>query len=550
MRKRLIIITSLVMFLSLVMMLITSSIIIYNKNYNSYSNQITNLLGVTAKVFDGTNFDETIDTMKSSNVRITIIDLNGDVIKDSVDDIKENHKDRPELQANNLGKVFKRYSNTEKQDMLYVAGLDDGYLIRISLSMGNINQIISTYVSAGIIILVIIYLVALFLILFFSKKSMEKVVNKVNELGKLAKTNVNHSDLTIEELTSILDSLTNLLDERINEIELQMDKFKSVLDLLNQAIIVISKEGFVKLINNRSKELLVINDEVINNNYVFLFQDLSLQDLIKKALTENVNVETTKNIDNKVLYFALNYINNSWLDGGLIITIEDITEDYKLDKTKRDFFQNASHELKSPLTSIIGYEQLIVEGIVEDNEVKEYSKKVLMEARRMNNIIMDMLDLAALEQNYIIKKEEVNIKNIIYNVINSLDGRINDKNLKVQVNIENDIIIGDTKLIDELIRNLIDNAIKFNKENGSIIISFINGVLTVKDTGIGISKDNINRIFERFYCVDKGRNKNYNGTGLGLAIVKHICEINNYEINVESYLDIGTTFTIKIKEFN
>lgn len=547
MRKKIIIISSLIMFLSLTIMLVTSSLIIYNKNYNSYSNQIKKSLEITAKVFDGNNFNETIDTMKSSDMRITIISLDGEVIIDSDGDVQENHKNRPELQMDNLGKVFKRYSTTEKQDMLYVAGLDDGYLIRLSLSMGNINQIIRAYVSTGIVVLVIVYLISLFLIFFFSKKGMKKVIDKVNDLGKLAKTNVNPSDLTIEELTNILEALTGLLNERINEIELQMDKFKSVLDLLNQAVIVIAQDGLVKLINNRGKELILASDEAINNNYIFLFQDLELQELIEKALNEKKNIETTKNIDNKVLYFAFNYVNNSWLDGGLIVTIEDITEDYYLDKTKRDFFQNASHELKSPLTSIIGYEQLIVEGIVEEDEIKEYSEKVLTEAKRMNNIIIDMLDLAALEQNYTIKKEEVNIKNIIMNILSSLDQRINEKNLTIDVNIDNENITGDSKLIDELIRNLIDNAIKFNKNNGNITIIFKQNVLTIKDTGIGIEKENINRIFERFYCVDKSRNKNYNGTGLGLAIVKHICELNNYDINVESYLDIGTTFTIKMK---
>lgn len=547
MRKKIIILNSFIILLSLISMLLISSLIIYKKNYDTYCKQIKDYLNLTAKIFDGENFNETIDKMNVNDIRITIIDNVGAVVIDSEKDYLDNHKDRPELQIDNLGKVYKRYSNTEKKEMLYIAGLDDGYFIRLSIPMGDINQTIITFVYIGILALIIIFVVSLSIFILLSNKSMKKIMVKVNELSKLAKTDVSSTDLTIEELTTILDSLTNLLNTRINEIEVQMEKLKTVLDLLNQAVIVISNDGLIKLINNKGKELLHTNDSIINNKFIFLFLDIELQEILLTAIREKNHIEKTKIMDNKALYFAFNHVNNSWLEDGIIITIEDITEDYNLDKTKKDFFQNASHELKSPLTSIIGYEQLIVEGIVTDDEAIEYSKKVLSEARRMNNIIIDMLDLASLEQNYLVKQEEVNMKIIITNILCSLDNMINAKNINVNLDVDDEIVMGDSRLIDEMVRNLIDNAIKYNKDNGELTVEFKNKTLKVKDTGIGIAKENLNRIFERFYCENKGRNKANNGTGLGLAIVKHICEISDYEIKVESFVNIGSTFMVKMK---
>ena len=204
MRKKIIILNSFIILLSLISMLLISSLIIYKKNYDTYCKQIKDYLNLTAKIFDGENFNETIDKMNINDIRITIIDNVGAVVIDSEKDYLDNHKDRPELQIDNLGKVYKRYSNTEKKEMLYIAGLDDGYFIRLSIPMGDINQTIITFVYIGILALIIIFVVSLSIFILLSNKSMKKIMVKVNELSKLAKTDVSSTDLTIEELTTIL----------------------------------------------------------------------------------------------------------------------------------------------------------------------------------------------------------------------------------------------------------------------------------------------------------------------------------------------------------
>lgn len=219
-----------------------------------------------------------------------------------------------------------------------------------------------------------------------------------------------------------------------------------------------------------------------------------------------------------------------------------------MEEEKRDFFQNASHELKSLLTSIIGYQQMICDDIVDSkDQIINYSSKTLKEAKRMNNIIIDMLNLSSIEQNYQKKQDIVKVDKALIEILDSLENRIKARNISVITNIAKCETVGDSKLIDELIRNLIDNAIKYNVDNGKIMITLNTSALTIEDTGIGISKEYQSRVFERFYRVDKGHSKEIGGTGLGLAIVKHICEIYQYELKLESTIGKGTKITIKFE---
>ena len=219
-----------------------------------------------------------------------------------------------------------------------------------------------------------------------------------------------------------------------------------------------------------------------------------------------------------------------------------------LENNKKEFFQNASHELKSPLTCIIGYQQMITEGIVDkEDEIKESARKSLKEAIRMNGILSDMLSLATIEAHSFEPKENINPKELILEIVEALSLEASRQNIKITTNVDDEMLYASKNEFNEIVRNLIDNAIKYNKENGSIELILKDGVLTVSDTGIGIKDEDKSRIFERFYRVDKGRSKKSGGTGLGLAIVKHICLNNNYRIELESRILEGSSFKIYFK---
>ena len=247
------------------------------------------------------------------------------------------------------------------------------------------------------------------------------------------------------------------------------------------------------------------------------------------------------------------HTDSSWLDSGKIgavILFSDVDEERRINKIKNDFFSNASHELKTPLTSILGYLELIDKGILQNEDEKEAISESIKEAKKMKDLLKDMLIINNLDSNKQLKKEEVSLKETIDEIISSLRPLLLSKEIIVTTNEDDFTILADKKDIERLLINLIENAIKYNKDKGKIIITLNSNDKTFKieDTGIGISSENINRIFERFYRVDNSKTeKNIEGTGLGLAICKHIAQLYDYQIEVQSKLAIGTTFTVHFK---
>lgn len=548
MKRKLIITNSIIVFVSLIIMLVVSMITITNQNNKFYQKQVTNYLKIACTNFNGSNFDDTKEYIKSldKDIRLTIIESStGKVVIDSFEDeINENHLDRPEI--NNLGEVYKRYSTTEKKNMLYVAEKVNNYYVRIAIPIGSVNKIIYTYVTISLIALMVILAFSIYSISFVNKKSLTPINSEVAKLATLA--NEDYQDVTIDDLPVVINSITNVLDNKIHEIELQEQEIEAILNLLTQGVVVIDSNESLRFINYKAMKILDSNNNLIGKNYLYLFRDTKLQKLILEVFENHSQVNYLLNIDSTKINCNVTYLTEAKLNGGIIITLEDITKQANLEEEKRDFFQNASHELKSPLTSIIGYQQMICDDIVDSkDQIINYSSKTLKEAKRMNNIIIDMLNLSSIEQNYQKKQDIVKVDKALIEILDSLENRIKARNISVITNIAKCETVGDAKLIDELIRNLIDNAIKYNVDNGKIMITLNTSTLTIEDTGIGISKEYQSRVFERFYRVDKGHSKEIGGTGLGLAIVKHICEIYQYELKLESTIGKGTKITIKFE---
>ena len=545
MKKRLLITNAIIVFFALLLMLIVSSTIIYKENYNVHKTQLKNYLSLTVSSFDGENFKrvENIVNNIDGNVRLTIIYKDGTVVLDTFkDEIIENHLTRPEI--TDLLNVNVRYSSTERKQMMYIADFKNDYYIRLAISIGKVNEALKFYILIGIGTLVIIELLSLFLSFYFNKRSLTPVNNKIKELSTLANVKFT-SSTTIDDLPKIIDNLTVILDEQINRINRQIKEFSTVLDLLNQGIIAIDRNYNIAILNKAALNIFDETNRMISKNYIYLIRDVVLQQKIKYSIDERMNSNYTMELNCKLFQCNINYVKETWFAGGVIVNIQDITIQQNLEKTKKDFFANASHELKSPLTSIIGYQQMIVEGIADDRElIKNYSSKTLKEANRMNSIIIDMLNLASIEQNYNKNDEKINLKKLLIEIIDSLESKIALKNIKIIYSLHEEYIYADATLLDELFRNLIDNAIKYNKENGTINITLKKKVFIVSDTGIGIPLMYQSRIFERFFRVDKGRSKASGGTGLGLAIVKHICDIYNYKISLKSIEDEGTSIKI------
>lgn len=545
MKKKLIILTSCLLFITLLIFYISSIFIMLNANTEKSKIELKDYLSIAIKAFDGSNEEEVANLFNNNkDLRLTIISETGEVLFDSFSEIDfDNHLKREEIQ--NLGEIVERKSESYNEKMYYIAAFDDGYYVRVALRQTYITNSIITYIIGGSIILVSSLALAIFLLFVLSKKIVAPINSSILRLENMISSNNNLKIETIEELPLVTNLIEDEFQEKIKEIKNEKAKTESILKEMNQGLVIIDDKRVV-LVNKEALKLFKVEyDNVYQKDYIYLIRNIHLQEAISDCIYHNKEQDITLEIDGRYYFFTIKRFFSKWLKEGVLISFLDITERQNMEIIKRDFFQNASHELKSPLTSIIGYEQMIVSGILEDkDEIKEASLNILKEAKRMNQIIIDMLELSNLEYQKNFNLSLVNLKEVVEDTIKRYTKKANDKNIRIETDLSEVTISTSFNEFETLVSNLIDNAIKYNKVNGNIKVKLTNAYLEVYDTGIGISRENQTRIFERFYRVDKAKSKLSGGTGLGLAIVKHICEKLNYKVRVESVVNEYTKFTI------
>ena len=556
MGKKYIFINSLILFFSLLIFLLISVYTLSDLNSKNTDNMIRNYLSIAESIYDGNNMEEVANKIHSSNpdVRVTFISASdGMVLYDTSSPSSENHLDRYEIK--NIGEIAYRFSATTNIKMCYIAGYDSdsNVYIRLSIPESSITAIVNSFTYYGIAAIIILSTISFTFIYFASKKIVKPLKNEVNKLSKITNLELTYNGDDVVELSSQIESVRRLIDSNIKSIKAESAKLNYIIENMNSGIIIISGNGNIILVNSLALSILNRKKEDLENkSYVYGFVDLKITDQIQKAINEDVKFSTTYTALDKT--YAINisslYANfvMSGKKAGVAIFINDITEQKMLEKVKLDFFANASHELKSPLTSIIGYQQMISEGIINnESEIRDATLKTIKEATRMNQIIIEMLELSKLEMTPNIEKKELSIANACESVLESYEIMIKNKNLEIIKDYSDFNVLINLDDLYHLIKNLIENAIKYNVSNGKIyiIIDSDKKILSIKDTGIGISNENKNRIFERFYRVDKAKSKELGGTGLGLAIVKHICLNNNLDISVESSINEGSIFTVK-----
>ena len=428
--------------ISLVVCVITLITIVSSISFSSIyeKNEIIELQNECSLVIKGYELDDIsyLESIEDSSLRVTLIDLEGNVIFDNQlnESEMENHASREEFKEakeNGYG-ISKRYSSSLLKTYYYVAYKLDNNIIRVSKVADSTLYILFINLWPLYIVAIVLIICSILLGFLLSKK----IVDPINNI------NLEHP--------------------------LENNKYKEIEPLLIR-------------IEAQKNELMKENEEVLNAS-----------------------------------------------------------------KVRQEFTSNVSHELKTPLHVISGYAELIKEGIVKDSDVKEFGEKIYSEASRMSKLVEDIMKISKLESDKTFEKTELKLKNIVVAIINSLMIEADKKNVKFKLSLNDCSIRGNYDSIYSLIFNLVDNAIKYNKTNGKITIKLQevsnNVILSVKDTGIGIPKEDLDRIFERFYRVDKSRSKDSGGTGLGLAIVKHSLIVNNATIKVESELKKGSTFTV------
>ena len=563
------------------------------QNYKkSYYDFVTNNLKVEAFLIASKiseyNLDESsnkIDSIckelsKKIATRITVISSNGDVIGDSEKDpdSMENHKNRSEVIAALRGEigVLERYSHTLNEDMLYMAVpfiKNDKIVavIRTSLPITVIKKTLNRmYHGIGLIVLCVAFLGALGSYLM-SKKSSRPVMDI-----KIAAERFSNGDFSykipktqIQEADEIAQSLNNMaenLKEKINLLYEEKSKIDAILSSMNEGVIAIDENGKILIINSAAYELFNIEINSANGKWigeVIRYSEVQefFENIIeaKRTLEKEITIYDLKKSGLKV-YLRLNgtclFDKNGKCIGGLIVA-SNITKLKELDEQRKEFLANVSHEMRTPLTSIKGYLETIREGNVNSPEdTKKFLDIIYSQVERLTLIVDDLLSLSLLEkdkENGEIQKVKTNLYDILKNAVEVCLPLAHQKQQKIMLNCDNTILgYFEPNLLEQAIINLLDNAIKYSEPNKNI---FVEGkldeekkeiIISVKDEGPGIEKKHLDRLFERFYRVDKSRSRKLGGTGLGLAIVKHIAIAHKGRVSVCSSLGEGSTFFIYI----
>ncbi len=559
MRRRISLQFGLVIAFALLAFVIGSTLIVQN-NLNKVTELNLNqyLSMVSQDYSDGLSPYQIVSKYEDSSdyLRITFMDASGVVIIDSSATELENHLTRQEFQ--NLGTAYIRDSETLNKRMMYLATqLDDNLFLRVAIPISSFLPFLNDFIGLSFIVGAIISVLSIFLIIALTKITLSPLQMLKDNLGKVYRGEY-HEILPVDkydEINGIINEINDINRMISHNIEsLNEEKLKSdfLLNHMNQGICVLDQSGKIVLINQFLRNLFHFN-ELLNSHkdYIFLFRDLNIQAAISNAYKSNTNTTTLVEIKNEFYSVMVSYKEESWNHlPSVVLIFTDVTTVKNVETLKRDFFVNASHELKSPLTSIMGSAELISSNLVTDEEtIKDLSLRILEESSRMNHLVMDMLNLSKYEnQMSASTNEEVSLGFVFEEVHKMVTPAMIAKNISWEEDMDNVIIHASHEHMIQLIRNLVENSIQYGNESGHILIKLAEEkqriLLSVEDDGIGIPKVDQSRIFERFYRVDKARSKKTGGTGLGLSIVKHIVMIYQGQIELESFEGKGTKITI------
>lgn len=509
--------------------------------------------------------------------RVTFIDINGVVLGDSelneneIDNV-ENHLHRPEIkQALEYGfGESRRFSSTVRKKMLYVAYLlgdeSSGGVVRLSAPLSEIELVsyklkkllIIAFFVAFIFTSVISFVVSLFITKPIKRMS---VVTKGIASGDFTKRVLISSNDEIGDMAKSFNNMTKQVKLRLEEITLSKLRFEAVLLSMFEGVMVVDIEGVILLMNQTLKDFLLVKDEVAGKKPIEVIRHIEIQEIADNSIKKEQGVETREisifnDGEKKLLVHATPVLQNSKVEGAVLV-FHDITELRRLEKIRQDFVANVSHELRTPMSSIKGYAETLLDGAIEDKEdTLNFLKIIHAESDRMARLIDDILDLSGIESgNVRMHLFPCHISSVIKRVMEGLGKRAKSKSIILKREIPEELpnIYADEAKLSQILLNLLDNAIKYNKNGGEVVIKaedkgdYIQ--IDVKDTGIGISDEDQIRIFERFYRVEKARSRELGGTGLGLSIVKHIVHAHKGDVFVKSELGKGSTFSFTIPKY-
>jgi len=499
---------------------------------------------------------------KKINIRITLVAPDGRVIADSEEDPArmENHRTRTEISQALEGGTgrFLRVSGTLGQEMLYIAVPVERegktlYVLRTSKFLRDIKTV-SRELNGKILLITVIILVAALIGAFVFARPIYRPIGELSAaIKRVAGHDFNARVLlnAQDELKEVADSFNDMTDEMqglFADLTRQKEELNSIISSLQEGLLVLDGEERVLIVNDSLKTLMG-RDVEVGRPYWEIIREPALNELVNRVHVEKHNDVGEMTMNGAVFLCSATYLGPR---EEIVLVFHDITEIRKLEKIKSDFVLNVSHELRTPLTSIKGFvETMEAEGSLSE-EQKHYLGIIKRNTARLINVVTDLLTLSRLEEKSIVLElEPVSMPDLVERVLKIFEEQIRAKGFSVEVRAPDELppVMGDAFRLEQVFVNLLDNAIKYTDAGGITVEMEARGdtvVVSVADTGPGIPSEHIDRIFERFYVVDKSRSRKLGGTGLGLSIVKHIIILHNGRITVQSSPGRGARFVITL----
>lgn len=558
--KKKIIVTNVIIVVFALLILFLSGISITKSIYKKQAEErIIDVANIYAENY--TSSDKVVKNVPK-DYRVTVVDKSGKVLSDSeTADVSnmENHIDREEIVAALHGKpvAVTRRSDTTNKDMVYSAvkvdlSADDYVFVRVSTPVDSVNLYATSTILPNFYVLIAAIIAAVILSVVLTKslvKPMAEIKNNLIALnnGTFTPSTPSEKDPEINKMLSEINDIGEKLSDTITTVSEDNKKLDYILNNVSDGIVVITREGNIEVMNDNAKLVFDVKNDAISSNYTVLSANEKFISAVSDAVNERIN---------KVFEFTTAahdvYLTSiRCLDGGMtIIVLSDITAVKHGEEIRSEFFANASHELKTPLTAIKGFNDVI--GMKsKDGDIGTLSAKIDKEVNRVVSLIDDMLNLSKLETTKTPIVEKVDLVAVAYDAEESISALARNKNVNIEISGEG-VVEMEKDHAYELVKNLMENSVRYNEDGGHVFVSVDEKTdkvtLKVKDDGIGIDEENQSRIFERFYRVNKSRSRETGGTGLGLSIVKHVAELYDAKLTLSSTLGAGTEITVSFKK--
>ena len=484
-----------------------------------------------------------LENVEADRFRVTWIDTDGTVLFDTQVDqsAMENHADREEIReafATGSGSAVRNSSTLTEQTYYEAQRLTDGTVLRISANQASAWALMMDLLWPIMLIAVL----AIGLSLLLARRMAKNIVEPMNKLD------LEHplSNNTYEELSPLLRRINQQhlqIDAQMRKLQRKTDEFIQITSHMQEGLVVLDKETHIRSINSAAMKVFGAEESCVGGSFFQVNRSNSLRQALNDALDKG-HGSVMQELEGRIYRFDMSSIQSDGNLLGAVILAVDVTESQNAEQMRREFSANVSHELKTPLQGIIGSAELLESGMVKEADTPRFVGHIRKEASRLVNLIEDIIRLSQLDEGVQLPAEQVDILQLAEDVKEILAPSADEKRVSISVSGAGFTVMGVRRMLHEVIYNLCDNAIKYNNPGGSVNIHAENDCLVVSDTGIGIPAEHKDRIFERFYRVDKSHSKASGGTGLGLSIVKHAVAYHKAEISLESTPGKGTTITI------